>query len=231
VDVGWALLAASVAFAFADTAELVELESEGTSCALVVSCVPSSWPENHVGRTTPDSLLYMKVWLMLAVLLALAALGLKYGCIVIGSAYDGFGLKVMQYVSELTNKGMHSTTGVSSPASEEVGSLDVELRPGALLRYTCVLFVSDALRTYVPFMLLRKREAIKRLLSEESVELLSTWLCFKLVVARTIIDRCGSHTVMPIVPGTPSSVVRLCGEAPAWPTLHRGAPRLEWGRM
>lgn len=130
MDVGWALVAVSVAFA--DTAELVELEFDGTSCALVVPCVPSSWPENHVGRITPVSWLYMKIWLMCVVVLPSAALGLNHGCIVIGSAYDGFGLKVMQYVSELTNKGMHSTTGVSLPAFEEVGSLDVEL--GALLR-------------------------------------------------------------------------------------------------
>lgn len=93
----------------------------------------------------------MKVWLLCAVVLASAVLALKHLSNVIGSGCGGSGLKVAQYVVLSANEGTANITGMLSPASEEVGSLDVEL--DASMRYIIVLFVSDALRTYVSFIL------------------------------------------------------------------------------
>lgn len=79
-------------------AEVAAAATAATSCAVVVSIVPSSSPAYHMGRSTPDVLLYANVWLMCVVSTAsaLAPLLMHFCPVITCAVLPGLGSKVRQ---------------------------------------------------------------------------------------------------------------------------------------
>lgn len=94
------VLPSTAAAANEDDAEVVDdQDADGAvssaAAALVILCVPSSCPANHVGRMTPEGLSYANVWLA-CVSEAAPVSWWKHFSIVIGPARGGFGSYVAQ---------------------------------------------------------------------------------------------------------------------------------------